>query len=311
MQAAPVSGMGREGRGGHSCLSRWIGPGILAGALTCAALMLATDSPLFSRSAWQLDLPPEQSMPRPSRQAFAQVGDIKMSYAIYGSGSPILLIHGGLGNADQWAAVIGPLAAHHEVIVADTRGHGRSERGSAPMTYGQLATDYLGLLDSLHLKKVAIVGWSDGGIIGLDIAMHHPERLSKLVSYGANSRADALVKPVIDPVMTEIGERSEEDFLAEGSNPAAWQRLAHDVQKMWDTEPTWTAADLARIRTPTLIADGRHEEFIDPADTRAMAAAIPGARLELLPNTGHFAPIQTPAAFVRMVLDFLDAPPGS
>ncbi|SNB73817.1 Pimeloyl-ACP methyl ester carboxylesterase [Arboricoccus pini] len=306
MQAASVSGIGREGQVGLFGLWRWLGPLSLVVALSCSAFTLATDSPLFSRYAWQLDLPPEPAMPLPARQGFATVGDFKMAYAIYGAGSPVLLIHGGLGNAEQWAAVVGPLAAHHQVIVADTRGHGRSERGSAPMTYDQLADDYLGLLDSLHLSKVALVGWSDGGIIGLDIAMHHPERLQSLVTYGANSRADALVKPVINPVMVEIGQRSEEDFIADGAGPAAWQRLTHDVQRMWDTEPSWTSADLARIRTRTLIADGQYEEFIDPDDTRSMAAAIPGARLELLPDTGHFAPLQTPAAFSRMVLAFLD-----
>jgi len=84
------------------------------------------------------------------------------------------------------------LSTNHKVIVADSRGHGRSTRDAQPYGYELMASDYLALLDHLKVDKVALVGWSDGGIIGLDIAMKHPERLTKLFAHAANVTVDGL-----------------------------------------------------------------------------------------------------------------------
>src|ERR1700733_12121960 len=100
-------------------------------------------------------------MPQPLKSGLAPVNGISMYYAIYGHGPPILLIHGGLSNADVWSAELPGLAAHHEVIVADSRGHGRSTMTGARLTYDLMASDYLALLDYLGIPKVAVVGWSD------------------------------------------------------------------------------------------------------------------------------------------------------
>jgi pimeloyl-ACP methyl ester carboxylesterase len=105
---------------------------------------------------------------------------------VYGEGEPVLLIHGGLGHADMWAFPVPALAEKHKVIVAVRRGHGRSTRSDQPYAYALMAADYLALLDDLKIDKAAVVGWSDGAIIGLDIAVSHPERPSRLFAFGAN-----------------------------------------------------------------------------------------------------------------------------
>ena len=114
----------------------------------------------------------------------------------------MLFLHGGLGNSDYWGNQVPELAKQYEVIVLDSRGHGRSTRDADPYGYDLMSSDVLAVLDYLKIPKVALVGWSDGAIIGLDIATHHPERLSKL--YVA---VDKLVK---DP----LGAKPVARFLA-------------------------------------------------------------------------------------------------
>ena len=112
----------------------------------------------------------------------------------------MLLIHGGLGSADVWGFQIPALADKHKVIVADSRGHGRSTRSDQPYSYALMADDYVALLDHLEIDKTALVGWSDGAIIGLDIAMRHPERLSRLFAFGANYTVEGWSASADDPV---------------------------------------------------------------------------------------------------------------
>jgi pimeloyl-ACP methyl ester carboxylesterase len=115
------------------------------------------------------------------RSGMAPVDDIQMYYAIYGEGDPVLLIHGGLGNADEFGFQVTALAENHEVIVADGRGRGRSTSSDKPYSLARMADDYLALVDHLGIDKVAVVGCSDGAVIGLDIAIRHPERAEPAV----------------------------------------------------------------------------------------------------------------------------------
>jgi pimeloyl-ACP methyl ester carboxylesterase len=107
------------------------------------------------------------------------------------AGHPVLLLHGGLANSESWLNVAPVLAAAgYRVIMLDSRGHGLSAWGDLPITYDQMTADALGLLDHLGIAKTDVVGWSDGGIIALNLAIHHPERLDRVVAYGANFTPD-------------------------------------------------------------------------------------------------------------------------
>src|SRR5258708_7355383 len=122
-----------------------------------------------AQNRWER-LPPTPTLPKPERGGLAPVNSIRLWYAIFGQGTPVILVHGGLANSDYWGLQVAALAPHYRVIVLDSRGHGRSTRTDAPITYDLMSSDVLALMDYLRIEKAALVGWSDGAIIGLDIA---------------------------------------------------------------------------------------------------------------------------------------------
>lgn len=262
---------------------------------------------------WQT-LPKPPPMPEAQKSGLAPVNGILMYYAVYGSGAPVLLIHGGLGNADVWGFQVPALAKDHEVIVADTRGHGRSTRTDQPLHYAQMADDYLALLDFLKIRPVALVGWSDGGIIGLDIAIRHPERLSRLFAFGANYTPEGGKDVTNDSNFNAYIARAREEYLALSPTPGEWDAFLKQISPMWASEPRYSEAQLRSISVPTWIADGRYDEAIRPEHTRKLAQLVPHAHLVILEDASHFALWQRPEEFNATVEQFLaDRPlvPGS
>jgi pimeloyl-ACP methyl ester carboxylesterase len=280
--------------------------------LKIQALAILAASAFISLAAAAADrwntLPALPPMPPAEQSGYAPVNGIKMYYAIYGKGDPILLIHGGLANSDYWANQVSELSKTHEVIVADSRGHGRSSWTSEPIGYDLMASDYVALLDTLKIPKAAIVGWSDGGIIGIDIAMHHPDRVTKLFAQAANVTTDG-VKPNMDkaPAFAAFIKRSAAEHERLSPAPQDNQKFLVSIEKMWATEPNWTEAQLSEIRVPAAIVTGDHDEAIKRDHTDYMASVIPGAKLVVLKDVGHFAMLQDPEAYTKAVLDFLDA----
>lgn len=279
---------------------------IAASVIACHAPVTTGPAPTAPPS--YATLPEVPPAPPPTRSGQARVNDITMHYATYGTGKPILLLHGGLGHSGYWSFQIPDLAKTHEVIVVDSRGHGRSTRSSAPYSYALMASDVVTFLDYLHVPKAAIVGWSDGGIIGLHIAMHHPARVERLFAFGANFNVTGL-KPDFDkdPTFAAYIERAGRDYPRVSPTPTKFGEFVEALTTMWNSQPSYRADDLRRITAPTTIADGAHEELITREHTEELARLIPGARLLILPDVSHFAPWQNPGQFNRAVLEFVDA----
>jgi len=245
-------------------------------------------------------------MPTADASGFAAVNGIQMYYAVYGSGPPLLLIHGGLAHADMWANQVVELSKSYKVIVADSRGHGRSTRTNEPFGYDLMARDYLALLDFLKIERTSIVGWSDGGIIGLDIALTHPERLIKLFAQAANVTPDGVKPDVLqNPTFAAFVTRAGDEYRRLSKTPAEYDAFVAQISHMWDTEPNWTGEQLASIKVPVAIVLGDHDEAITRPHSEMMAAAIPGAKLVILENVSHFAMLQDPAHYSSAVLEFL------
>ena len=147
--------------------------------LVILGLMLCLSNSVLGAEIWKRP-PPAENTPPAEMTGFAPVNKIDMYYAIYGDNikTSLLLIHGGLGRADLWAAQVSSLSGDFLVIVADTRGHGRSTHDGQPFSYELLADDYLASLVHLPIDKVHLVGWSDGANIGYQITLKAPERLA-------------------------------------------------------------------------------------------------------------------------------------
>jgi pimeloyl-ACP methyl ester carboxylesterase len=244
---------------------------------------------------WQT-LPQPPAMPAPRESGMAPVNDIRMYYAIYGA----------LGNADDFGFQVPALAESHEVIVADARGRGRSTRSDKPFSYSLMADDYLALLDHLGIDKVALVGWSDGAIIGLDMAIRHPERLSRLFAYGANYTAEGFKASAADEPTFKAGiARAAADYARLSPTPDEFDALVAQMSEMWATQPNYTKDQLRSITVPTVIFVGDHDEGIEPAHAVEMAELIPGAKLVIMKDASHFALWQKPDEFNATVLEFL------
>jgi pimeloyl-ACP methyl ester carboxylesterase len=256
-----------------------------------------------------LTLPPTPALPPSSNSGYAPVNGIKLWYAVYGEGQPVVLVHGGLANADYWGLQVPELAKQYKVIVLDSRGHGRSTRDAQPYGYDLMASDVIALLDYLKIPKAALVGWSDGGIIGLDIALHHPERLAKLFAFAANSDPSGVADISASPVFTAYIERAGKEYEKLSPTPTEYAAFLDQIGKMWASQPNWKAEDLKKITVPTWIVDGDHDEAIKRENTEFMAASIPNAGLLLQPEVSHFSFIQDPDQFTADVLHFLEIVP--
>ncbi|MDR6635051.1 pimeloyl-ACP methyl ester carboxylesterase [Phyllobacterium sp. 1468] len=269
-------------------------------------LLTLAGSGVQAAERWE-KLPPPAPMPAAEKSGTAPVNGIEMYYAVYGKGPPVLLIHGGLGYADIWGAQVVDLAKDHMVIVADSRGHGRSTRNADPYSYDLMSSDYLALLDFLKVDKTALVGWSDGGIIGLDIAMNHPERLTKLFAQAANSKVDGLNPDVMkNKTFAAYIDKSGEIYKKISPTPDQYDAFVEQISGMWASQPNWSDDDLKKIKTPVAIVLGDHDEAITREHTEYMAKTIPGAKLVILDNASHFAMLQDPEGYNKAVRDFID-----
>ena len=204
----------------------------------------------------------------PPASGTAEVNGAAIWYAMYGSGLPVVLLHGGLANSNYWGDQVPVLAQNYQVIVIDSRGHGRSTRSAAPYGYELMASDVLGVMDKLGIQKAAIVGWSDGAIIGLSLAMNHPDRVARLFAFAANSDPSGVKDVDKSPVFTEFIARGEKEYEALSATPKDYKQFVEEISAMWAKQPNWTKADLARITVRTWIVDGDHDEAIDRAQHR-------------------------------------------
>jgi pimeloyl-ACP methyl ester carboxylesterase len=276
--------------------------GVFAPMLVVAAV---ASSSARAEEAWQT-LPPWPPLPAATETAYAPVNDIQMYYAVYGAGEPLILLHGGLGHSDVWGNQIPALAERFKVITADSRGHGRSTRSAQPYSYALMASDVLALMDHLKIDKASILGWSDGGIIGIDIAINHPERLNKVFAFGANVNVAGLRADIADSaVFNKYVEVAGQDYARLSKTPKEYDAFLAQIGEMWATQPNYTPEQLAKIAIPIAIADGEHDEGIRQEHNIEMANAIPGSKLVILKGVSHFAFVQKPDEFNQAVLDFL------
>jgi pimeloyl-ACP methyl ester carboxylesterase len=268
-------------------------------------IQLALSIPAGAAQRWEI-LPPTPAPIPADRGGQANVNGISLHYAVYGRGSPVILLHGGLANLDYWGHQIAALKSRHMVIAMDSRGHGRSTRDARPYGYDLMADDVIGLLDVLNLPKADIVGWSDGAILGLDLAIRYSSRVGKVFAFAANTVPSGVNDDVEkNPTFAAFIKRARQEYEKYSATPREYDSFLEQISKMWASEPNWTDAQLKAITAPVLVVDGDHDEAIKREHTEYIAATIPGAGLLILPNASHFAFLQDPDLFSYAVLHFL------
>ncbi|HTJ93356.1 MAG TPA: alpha/beta hydrolase [Pararobbsia sp.] len=247
------------------------------------------------------------ALPPADEQGFVEHDAARIWYACFGSGTPVILLHGGLGHSGNWGKQIGALVdAGYRVVTIDSRGHGRSTRDARPYRYELMAADAIAVMDALKIGKAPVAGWSDGACTALLMAEHNPTRVASVLYFGCNmdpSGSQDIQWP--HTVIERCFSRHKKDYATLSATPDQFDPFVEAVSLMERTQPNYTAADLARIHVPVLVVHSEHDEFIKPEHAAYLAQTLPRARLVTLPGVSHFAPIQRPERFNRVLLAFL------
>jgi pimeloyl-ACP methyl ester carboxylesterase len=247
------------------------------------------------------------SRPKPGGY-YAGVNGIRMYYEVYGRGRPLILLHGGTGNGKQFAHQIPAFEKRFQLIVPDLRAQGRTADGPGPLGYHLMAEDIVALMDHLRVKRADVMGWSDGGIVGLDLAIHHPERVRRLVTFGANFTPDGLNAADVlwnaTATASSFGPGTRQAYEELAPDPSHYEAAMEKILRMWRTEPHFTLEQLGSIRARTLICAGEND-VVRREHTEALARAIPRSRLWIVPGATHSVILEQPELVNKKVMRFL------
>ena len=233
---------------------------------------------------------------------YADIRGFKMYYETYGKGDPLLIIHGNGGSINNFMYQIPYFAKNYQVIIADSRAQGKSVDPTDSLSYEMMTDDLNALLNKLNLKSCYVIGWSDGGINGLLLAMRHPDKVKKLAVTGANLWPDTTA---VDPFVYKWAMAENEKLKKEKVTPAVKNQLK--LAHLLSYEPHITVAQLHTITCPTLVIGGDHDALL-PKHTMLISQSIPDSYLWILPNSGHSTPIFYKDMFNQVVGDFFAKP---
>ena len=217
----------------------------------------------------------------PKAGKYFSTGGIKLYYETYGQGKPLLLIHGNGGSIRDYRYQIPYFSQFYKVIAVDSRAQGKSVDSSNVLKYEMMADDFDALLTGLKIDSAYVIGWSDGGIDGLLLAIRHPDKVKKLAITGANLTPDAAA---IDPAGAEM-ITSELAKLRAAPQDAATKNTVK-LLHMMEVEPNIPLTDLKKIKCPVLVMGGDFD-VIKPAHTLQIFENIPQAYLWIFPESGH------------------------
>lgn len=238
----------------------------------------------------------------PAAGHYQTVRGVRLYYEAYGAGPPLLLLHGNGGNLGAFAQNIAFWARHHRVIAVDSRAHGKSVDPGDSLSFELMADDMAGLLTQLHLDSADVVGWSDGGITALVLALRHPAKVRRLVATGANLSPDSLaLTPALWRQQQIDYQKNKNAILTDPKRRNDWKIFLLDV-----FQPNIPLPALRRIMAPALIVAG-DRDVITLEHTVAIYRHLRRARLWIVPNSGHATLQEHAAEFNQQVEAFLAA----
>ena len=252
---------------------------------------------------------------------FVSVNGIEMCYIDYGEGDPVLLLHGGTGTAlSNWGTYLPALSKNYRIIAPDFRGHGRTNNPSGEWRYDLMADDIAALVKKLGLQNPSICGWSDGGQIGLELAMRYPNLSSKylvgavwkefsatyletLFNWGLESAGKVNIDKIqeVTPDYIEVIRK-----LHSIQGPDYWKELLKGISKLWLTPVNYKEEDFRGIMATMLIVVGDRDQFIPLEDAISMYRLIPNAEISVVPNVDHSLPRSKVEVFTNIITDFLN-----
>ena len=240
---------------------------------------------------------------------YADLNSVRMFYEEHGDGESLVLLHGALGGAYVWSQQIPPFAQKFKVFAPEQRGRGRTPDVEGPLSYQHMTNDTIEFLESIAGGQSHIVGASDGGIIGLYIAMQRPDLVRRLVAIGANFHRDGLVWQGLAASTAEDDELEmpRQRYAAMSPNgPDHWPIIFDKVKTMALSEPALTTDDLATISSPVLVMVG-DDDIVAHDHTIAMFEALPASQLAVVPGASHLVFVEKPPLVNGLILDFLAA----
>lgn len=239
----------------------------------------------------------------PAAGRYYTLRGFRMYAETYGSGLPLLIIHGNGGDISNFVNQIPFFSKKYKVIVADSRAQGRSADTGDSLSYEMMADDYAALLDQMKIDSAFVIGWSDGGINGLLLAIRHPVKVKKLAVTGANLWPDTTA--VFDDVVQLVLPRYH--ALKDKTDKTAGEKASWKLMRLLIEEPHIPLTDLQKISVPALIIGGDHD-VIRPEHTLLIARHIPESYLWILPGSGHSTPVMFKNEFNQKVEGFFSTP---
>ena len=257
-----------------------------------------------------------------------KVGDITMEYQTRGGGYPLIMIMGFSGTMDFWASdILDALSSQYKVITFDNRGMGGTTAGSRQFTIEQFADDTAGLMEVLGIDRAYVLGWSMGTEIAQELTLHHPEKVARLVLYGADCSMKTCppspnaLKRMNDTSGTpqERGKRMigllfPQNWIKSHANHikklfSRPMRVSspENIERQGMAMDSWKGScdRLSQITCPTLLITGTDDILTPPQNSYMIVDKIPGAKLVTLENGGHGVMYQYPVKFCDAVIGFL------
>jgi pimeloyl-ACP methyl ester carboxylesterase len=245
-------------------------------------------------------------LPAANNQGYVENEGAQIWFSTYGSGPAVILLHGGLGHSGNWGYQVPALiASGYRAILIDSRGHGRSTRDARPFSYELMASDVLTVMDVLRLEKAALVGWSDGACTALVFAAQAPSRVAGVFYFACNMDPSGVKPFEASPALDRCFSRHTKDYAQLSAAPERFKDFVEAVTLMQQTQPNYSAQDLAKISVPVVIVQSERDEFIKREHAEYLAQTIPAAEFIVLNNVSHFAPLQRPEQFNTAMLEFV------
>jgi pimeloyl-ACP methyl ester carboxylesterase len=235
-----------------------------------------------------------------------------MYYEVHGTGKPLVLLHGAFGTAESWAPLL-PALKNRQIILIEQQGHGHAPDRDTPLAYERMGDDTAALLESIHVRDADVFGYSDGGVVGLRLAIQHPQLVGRLAILGSHTRTMesaydqeaykqflSLPDDFAPPVLKEAYDRTAPD-------KSKWPVLVRKIKSLGRDFQGFPADEVKSIKAPTLIMQG-DRDGVRPEHAVEMMRLIPNSQLAIFPGADHFIHFTRPAQVAETMMAFFDTP---